>query len=94
MTTLEGRPNTALLVIDAQNAILAAAAGRDGVLANIGGLIGKARAEGVPVRPWPHRGSRHHGGGQLHAARGIRPLTRRGEQGEMPLSGIRWRRER
>lgn len=27
MTTLEGRPNTALLVIDAQNAILAAAAG-------------------------------------------------------------------
>jgi nicotinamidase-related amidase len=43
MTTLEGRPNTALLVIDAQNAILASAAGRDGVLANIGGLIGRAR---------------------------------------------------
>jgi nicotinamidase-related amidase len=116
MTTLEGRPNTALLVIDAQNAILAAAAGRDGVLANIGGLIGRARAEGVPViwiqhsgdglppgsegwrsreeLPRPHRGSRHRGGGQLHAARGIHPLTRRGEQGEMPLSGIRWRRER
>jgi nicotinamidase-related amidase len=43
MTTLEGRPNTALLVIDAQNAILAGAAGRDAVLANIGGLIGRAR---------------------------------------------------
>jgi nicotinamidase-related amidase len=43
VTTLEGRPNTALLVIDTQNAILAAAADRDGVLANIGGLAGKAR---------------------------------------------------
>jgi nicotinamidase-related amidase len=49
MTTLEGRPNTALLVIDAQNAILATTAGRDSVVANIGGLIGKARAEGAPV---------------------------------------------
>ena len=49
MTTLEGRPNTALLVIDAQDAILATTAGRDSVVANIGGLIGKARAEGAPV---------------------------------------------
>ena len=40
MTTLDGRPNTALLVIDTQNAILAAADGRDGVVANIGGLAG------------------------------------------------------
>jgi hypothetical protein len=31
MTTLEGRPNTALLVTGTQNAILAAADGRDGV---------------------------------------------------------------
>jgi nicotinamidase-related amidase len=49
MTTLEGRPNTALLVIDAQNAILAAGAGRDGVVANIGGLVARARDGGVPV---------------------------------------------
>jgi hypothetical protein len=35
MTTLEGRPNTALLVIDTQNAILAAANGRDGVVAEV-----------------------------------------------------------
>jgi nicotinamidase-related amidase len=49
VTTLEGRPNTALLVIDAQDAILATTAGRDSVVANIGGLIGKARAEGAPV---------------------------------------------
>jgi nicotinamidase-related amidase len=39
MTTLEGRPNTALLVIDTQNAILAGADGRDGVVANIGRLV-------------------------------------------------------
>jgi len=49
MTTLEGRPNTALIVIDAQRSILAAAADREGVVANIGGLLGKARAGGVPV---------------------------------------------
>lgn len=49
MTTLEGRPNTALLVIDPQRAVLAGTAGRDGVVANIGGLVGKARTEGVPV---------------------------------------------
>jgi len=49
VTTLGGRPNTALLVIDAQNAILAETVGRDGVVANVGGLIGQAHAEGVPV---------------------------------------------
>ncbi|HEY1666586.1 MAG TPA: cysteine hydrolase family protein [Trebonia sp.] len=49
MSTLEGRPDTALLVIDAQNATLAAGAGRDGVVANIGGLVARARAGGVPV---------------------------------------------
>jgi len=49
MTTLEGRPNTALIVIDAQRSILAAAADREGMVANIGGLLGKARAGGVPV---------------------------------------------
>ena len=39
MTTLDGRPNTALLVIDVQNGVLAAAAARDDVIANIGGLV-------------------------------------------------------
>jgi nicotinamidase-related amidase len=70
MTTLEGRPNTALLVIDAQNAVLAAGAGRDGVVASIGGLVARARDGGVPR------------------------LTRSEQPGEMPLSGIRWQRER
>jgi isochorismate hydrolase len=49
MTTLPDRRNTALLVIDVQNGIVANAHNRDGVIANINTLIDKARAEGVPV---------------------------------------------
>lgn len=56
MTTLEGRPNSALLVIDPQHAVLANTADRDGVVANISGLAGKARAEGVPVVWVQHSG--------------------------------------
>ncbi|MEV6024683.1 cysteine hydrolase family protein [Streptomyces sp. NPDC052036] len=49
MTTLPNRPNTALLVIDVQNGVVATAHHRDSVIANINTLIGKARAEDVPV---------------------------------------------
>ncbi|MFY1576582.1 cysteine hydrolase family protein [Verrucosispora sp. WMMD703] len=49
MTTLPERPNTALLVIDVQNGVVADAHDRDGVIANINTVLGKARAEGVPV---------------------------------------------
>ena len=49
MTTLPDRPNTALLVIDVQNGIVAGAYNRDGVIGNISTLIYKARAENVPV---------------------------------------------
>ena len=49
MTTLTDRPNTALLVIDAQNDVLAGAHDRDGVVANIAVLVDKARAGDVPV---------------------------------------------
>ncbi|MFE3518728.1 isochorismatase family protein [Streptomyces sp. NPDC059166] len=49
MTTLPDRPNTALLVIDVQKGVVAGAHDRDGVIANIDTLVGKARAEGVPV---------------------------------------------
>ncbi|MFE9766054.1 isochorismatase family protein [Streptomyces sp. NPDC005808] len=49
MTTLPGRPNTALLVIDVQNGVVEGAHDRDGVIANINVLVDKARAEGVPV---------------------------------------------
>jgi nicotinamidase-related amidase len=49
VTTLENRPNTALLVIDVQNAALERAHERDAVVANVGSLVEKARREGVPV---------------------------------------------
>jgi nicotinamidase-related amidase len=49
MTTLTERPNTALLVIDVQNDVMAGAHNRDGVVANIATLVDKARAEKVPV---------------------------------------------
>jgi nicotinamidase-related amidase len=49
MTTLENRPNTALLVIDVQNGAVAGALERDAVVANVGSLVEKARQEGVPV---------------------------------------------
>jgi nicotinamidase-related amidase len=49
MTTLTDRPNTALLVVDAQNDVMAGAHNRDGVIANIAFLLDKARAESVPV---------------------------------------------
>ena len=49
MTTLENRPNTALLVIDVQNGVVEGTPGRDSVVANIGSLVEKARGEQVPV---------------------------------------------
>jgi nicotinamidase-related amidase len=49
MTTLSDRPNTALLVVDVQNDVVAGAHNRDGVIANINTLVDKARGEGVPV---------------------------------------------
>ncbi|TKK89069.1 cysteine hydrolase [Herbidospora galbida] len=49
MTTLPNRPNTALLVIDVQNGVVEGALRRDEVVANINTLIGKARAEQIPV---------------------------------------------
>jgi nicotinamidase-related amidase len=49
MTTLENRPNTALLVVDVQNGVVAGAHDRDAVVANVGSLVEKARREQVPV---------------------------------------------
>src|SRR6266550_524071 len=49
MTTLEKRPNTALLVIDVQNGVVGGAHKRDAVVANVGNLVEKARKEDVPV---------------------------------------------
>ena len=49
MTTLSNRPNTALLVIDVQNGVMASSINRDSVIANIKSLVEKARAEDVAV---------------------------------------------
>ena len=49
MSTLDNRPNTALLVVDVQNGVVEGAHERDAVVANIGSLVEKARQEGVPV---------------------------------------------
>src|ERR671911_1959207 len=49
MTTLEHRPNTALLVIDVQNGVVEGAHERDAVVANVGSLVDRARREQVPV---------------------------------------------
>ncbi|GIG61915.1 isochorismatase [Longispora fulva] len=49
MTTLENRPNSALLVVDVQTGVVAEAHERDAVVANIASLVEKARGEGVPV---------------------------------------------
>ena len=49
MTTLENRPNTALLVVDVQNGVVEGAHERDAVVANVGSLVEQARQEQVPV---------------------------------------------
>ncbi len=49
MTTLPDRPNTALVVIDVQNGVVADCYQRDEVVARIRTLVERARAEGTPV---------------------------------------------
>ena len=49
MTTLENRPNTALLVVDVQNGVVEGTPERDSVVANVGSLVERARQERVPV---------------------------------------------
>lgn len=49
MTTLPNRPHTALLVVDMQNGVVESAHERDAVVATVGQLVERARAQGVPV---------------------------------------------
>ncbi len=49
MTTLNDRPNSALIVIDVQNGVVTGVHKRDEVVGNIVGLVDKARGAGVPV---------------------------------------------
>jgi nicotinamidase-related amidase len=58
MTTLENRPNTALLVVDVQNGVVEGAHERDAVVANVGSLVERARSERVPV-VWVQHSAEH-----------------------------------
>jgi len=58
MTTLKNRPNTALLVIDVQNAVVQNAHQRDAVVANIARLVDHARSDRVPV-VWVQHSDEH-----------------------------------
>jgi nicotinamidase-related amidase len=49
MTTLDERPNTALLIVDVQVDVVSGAWDRDGVIGRINTLVDKARSEHVPV---------------------------------------------
>jgi len=49
MSTFEDRPYTALVVVDVQNGVVKGAYERDAIVANIAGLVDKARRAGVPV---------------------------------------------
>jgi nicotinamidase-related amidase len=49
MTTLDNRPNTALLVVDVQNGVVTGNHERDAVVANVGSLVEQARRADVPV---------------------------------------------
>ena len=49
MTTLENRPNTALLVVDVQNGVVAEAHDRDVVVANVASLVARP---GRSRSPW------------------------------------------
>ena len=49
MTTLGDRPNTALLVVDVQNGVVAGTPNRDTVVTNVRSLVERARGEQVPV---------------------------------------------
>lgn len=58
MTTLDNRPNTALLVIDVQNGVVGEAHDRDAVVANVATLVDMARAAEVDV-VWVQHNSKH-----------------------------------
>lgn len=49
MSTLESRPETALLVVDVQTGVVGGSHNRDQVVANVATLVDKARAAAVPV---------------------------------------------
>ena len=71
ITILDHRPNTALLVIDVQHSVMAAAHQREVVHVNTGTLIDRARHANVPV-VW----IRHSDGELMHGTGGRNALLR------------------
>jgi nicotinamidase-related amidase len=57
MSTLAGRPGRALLVVDVQTGVVAAAFARDAIVANIKRAVEKARAAAQPVIWIRHAGA-------------------------------------
>jgi nicotinamidase-related amidase len=49
LTTVENRPNSALLVVDVQDCVVEGAHERDAVIANVNSVVDQARRENVPV---------------------------------------------
>jgi nicotinamidase-related amidase len=49
VTTLQNRPNTALLVVDVQIGVVEGTHRREAVVANVGSLVERARQERVPI---------------------------------------------
>jgi len=80
MTSLRDRPNTALLVIDVQNDVVANAHRRDDVIANISTLVADARTRNVPVI-WVQ----HHDDELLQDTDGWRYVTELPRQEAKPL---------
>jgi nicotinamidase-related amidase len=74
MTTLENRPNTALLVVDVQHGVVEQAHERNAVVANVAGLVEKARSEQVPV-VWVQHSDEHlvKGSDEWRIARELNP---------------------
>ncbi len=58
MTTLQHRPNTALLILDVQNAVVGGSYERDAVIANIASLVEQARLQRIPV-VWVQHSDEH-----------------------------------
>src|SRR2546428_14026522 len=87
MTTLENRPNTALLVVDVQNGVVEGVPERDAVVANVGSLVEKARRGQGPVVWVQHS---HEGGGGGGDGWGVVPRLFPGGAG--PALGEKHRR--
>lgn len=85
MTTLRDRPETGLLVVDMQLAVLAQGYRREDVIANVRQLVEKARREHIPV-VWV----RHHDDNIERGSAGWQILAELGPRQREPVIGKSW----